>query len=199
MVYFIGNVEKQLVKIGHSVNIEKRITALRTGFPYKLNILKVVSGDYYIERKLHDKFKYLRLEGEWFELNNDLLNFINLSEEDILEEISHSKHIWFKGHGYMLNESLEELYNKGISNIDIAKTLNVSIYKVRRYILNSNLSDNRIIKDPKPTGYYIPKNARKQAYIQYRKGNITQEDLLKILNEYPRKRSGKHAKLDILV
>jgi uncharacterized protein YeeX (DUF496 family) len=64
------------VKIGRSKNPEKRLKQLSTGSPYKLEIIKKIRGNENLEREIHDKFSHLRMNGEWFELTDELSEFI---------------------------------------------------------------------------------------------------------------------------
>lgn len=65
-VYVVGNKEMNICKIGFSNNVFKRLSAIQTGCPFKLEIFCVVEGSVQTERKLHKKYDYLRLNGEWF-------------------------------------------------------------------------------------------------------------------------------------
>ena len=63
------------VKIGKALNVGSRLTSLRVGNP-TLKIIAKLNKD--IEKKLHNLFKYERVCGEWFKLNNDeVLDIIN--------------------------------------------------------------------------------------------------------------------------
>jgi hypothetical protein len=79
-VYFIqaGEGESSAIKIGHSTDVEKRLEQLRTGNHLPLSLLaKIgvpsVADAQDLERRLHNRFKRLRLEGEWFRWSIDLL------------------------------------------------------------------------------------------------------------------------------
>lgn len=77
-VYFIGNREHDLVKIGFTGGDPKRrLNALQTSCPYKLEILLVVDGDPQWERSFHTFCAESRLHGEWFRLSG--------RAEDIME------------------------------------------------------------------------------------------------------------------
>lgn len=76
-IYFIGSVGSMAVKIGKSNNPEKRLAELQTGHPHKLVLYAVVENvtpDY--EMKLHRILAHIRKEGEWFELNDELIDFM---------------------------------------------------------------------------------------------------------------------------
>jgi len=70
-VYIIRQRGKSNVKIGVASNIENRIKSLQTGSPYKLSLVAKIGLSsrmeaYNLEKSLHDKFHWCRMEGEWF-------------------------------------------------------------------------------------------------------------------------------------
>ncbi len=58
-----------LLKIGVTNNIDKRIKSLQTGNPHKIELLYLEErlNPTKAERFLHQYFSKYRLEGEWFE------------------------------------------------------------------------------------------------------------------------------------
>lgn len=75
-VYFIGCPETLRLKIGHAINPYARLSALQTGSPTKLVMTAMHPGSHEDERKLHEKFAAHRLHGEWFELHEDIFEYI---------------------------------------------------------------------------------------------------------------------------
>ena len=72
--YFISN-EDGDVKIGKTTwPIQIRLRQLQTGSSSKLVLLHSMEGDY--EHKFHERFKHLRLHGEWYRGTPALLGFI---------------------------------------------------------------------------------------------------------------------------
>jgi len=73
-VYFIADRRNSLVKIGVSNDRERRIKQLQTGNPFKLEFMGWIEEDndhFQIEKKLHQKYSDKRVNGEWFEINQD--------------------------------------------------------------------------------------------------------------------------------
>jgi len=73
-------------KIGYTKRkVETRLKELKTGNPATFNIEKVYVADQYgasIESRLHDRFKFKKVEGEWFLLEKeDIDNFENYCEQ----------------------------------------------------------------------------------------------------------------------
>lgn len=93
MVYCIGSPERGIVKIGHSINPQKRLMELKTGNPFQLEVLAVIEGDDKKERELHEKFKDLRLAGEWFSYTHDIKEYFFKEADNHmeLEEITMQK------------------------------------------------------------------------------------------------------------
>lgn len=78
-VYFVVSGERdERVKIGHAKNIRKRVAELQTAAPYKLKLAAIMpSGDPpKAEAEQHQKFKALRVQGEWFRLEGGLLDHV---------------------------------------------------------------------------------------------------------------------------
>lgn len=80
-VYFLQHDVAGPIKIGGAFNIDQRIRLLQTGNPCALTLRGYMpverSGDMYtVERAHHQRFWYLRLTGEWFRAEPDLLQFI---------------------------------------------------------------------------------------------------------------------------
>jgi len=85
-VYFLFNKDSNAVKIGRAKNLKKRLKSLQTSSPVRLKLLKSiqVKGEkeaHELERKLHQKFSDLRLGGEWFKAQEDLLIYLDQEGE----------------------------------------------------------------------------------------------------------------------
>lgn len=78
MVYFILDREAGAVKVGYSAAPMKRLAQLQTAIPRKLELLGAVSGDMGTEADFHRRFDkaYKKLEGEWYQANDDILDHI---------------------------------------------------------------------------------------------------------------------------
>ncbi|MFF6903309.1 GIY-YIG nuclease family protein [Streptomyces hydrogenans] len=66
-VYVIGPPGSTRVKIGTSVNPDKRLKELQTGNPDRLEVLWSTPGGRELETALHQAFAAYRTEGEWFD------------------------------------------------------------------------------------------------------------------------------------
>lgn len=69
-VYFIMSTNK-LVKIGVTKNVDRRLSELQTGSPGKMKLLGFIktTKPYDLEKRLHKKYKDLRISGEWFNIH----------------------------------------------------------------------------------------------------------------------------------
>jgi hypothetical protein len=66
-VYLIGTKRGGVVKIGHAVDVDRRLKDLRTGFPGAgIYVLSFIPGSNRLEAGMHDLFSDLRIHGEWF-------------------------------------------------------------------------------------------------------------------------------------
>lgn len=75
-VYFVGY--DRFIKIGHTINLRRRMIELQNASPHKLELYLVIYYDSRIkavrdEKRLHSTYKKQKVRGEWFE-NIDLEN-----------------------------------------------------------------------------------------------------------------------------
>jgi len=75
-VYFIRIGDWGPIKIGITYSIEKRLNELQVGSPWPLRLLGAVRGSRDNERYLHEKFSHMRMEREWFQASDELLEEI---------------------------------------------------------------------------------------------------------------------------
>lgn len=73
-VYFID--AGDLVKIGTTKDISKRLYTLQTGSPVRLTMIGFIAGTEKDEKELHARFSSYRSHGEWFNKSADLINYI---------------------------------------------------------------------------------------------------------------------------
>ena len=71
MIYFVQAGTGGPIKIGYCSDrkgaLERRILALQVGNPFKLTVARTIpGGSRQLERRLHQQFRNLRMEGEWF-------------------------------------------------------------------------------------------------------------------------------------
>lgn len=99
VTYFVQQGEDGPIKIGRAVDVASRVARLQTSTPHALRLLGTLPGGDN-ERKLHERFKHLRMSGEWFKASPDLLSFVadigsqressRDSREDSRESVEHT-------------------------------------------------------------------------------------------------------------
>jgi hypothetical protein len=79
VVYFVQSICGGPVKIGTTrrLRMDKRLQALQTGNPERLHIVRMIRGGVELERAMHARFKHLRLQGEWFEAEDELAEWVS--------------------------------------------------------------------------------------------------------------------------
>ena len=75
-VYFLRFGSDGPIKIGWARNVALRVSELQTGSPVKLHVLASQRGTEQDERDLHRHFAHLRLSGEWFAAEPELLDWV---------------------------------------------------------------------------------------------------------------------------
>lgn len=74
-IYF-GRMSNGAIKIGFSTDIDKRLAGLWHAVPGGISLIATMLGTPEAETWAHRKFAHLRISGEWFRPENDLLEFI---------------------------------------------------------------------------------------------------------------------------
>lgn len=64
------------IKIGFASNFKKRISSLQTSHQKPIEVLAVVPASLVDEFKTHQLFAHLRIRGEWFQNDQELIYFI---------------------------------------------------------------------------------------------------------------------------
>lgn len=73
-LYFIES--DKFIKIGRAVDVNRRLSTLQTDNADNLRILFVKHGSGDQELAIHRLFKYIRVNGEWFEKHKDIYDYI---------------------------------------------------------------------------------------------------------------------------
>lgn len=68
-VYLIGCAQNSLVKIGRSVDVQRRFGDIQRMSPVKLELLWKTEGGWKLESNLHLVFRRRRVHGEWFDFS----------------------------------------------------------------------------------------------------------------------------------
>ncbi len=73
--YFVR--DGDMIKIGSSMRPEDRISGLQTASARALEVLAIVSMEVADEFETHQLFAHLRVRGEWFRAESELLSYIS--------------------------------------------------------------------------------------------------------------------------
>ncbi len=90
IVYFIQTItelKNNPIKIGTTKNLHKRLGKFNTDSPFELKVLGVIEGGTKKETELHILFDHLRIKGEWFRPENELINWIENNTHENLTNI----------------------------------------------------------------------------------------------------------------
>jgi hypothetical protein len=75
-IYFIQLGSSGPIKIGYASRLKARVAQLQTASHEPLTVLAAIPGGFGKERELHSQFANLRLHGEWFRPEPELLAHI---------------------------------------------------------------------------------------------------------------------------
>jgi hypothetical protein len=68
---------KNYIKIGFSTEFDKRLDSFKTDNPFPVSAIHVIDNvTVHVERQLHERFKRLRHQGEWFRYTGSLKRWI---------------------------------------------------------------------------------------------------------------------------
>lgn len=81
-IYFVFAPQHNLIKIGQAIDINKRLSTLRSGSPAQLKLLAHVRffGD--LEGFLHAQLKEHQSHGEWFHAEDRVLSIVEAAIDD---------------------------------------------------------------------------------------------------------------------
>ncbi len=72
VTYFIRHPLTGLIKIGKTIDLDKRIVALECGSGVQLEIIHSETGDF--EKEFHERFSNQRVYGEWFTDDSEVIS-----------------------------------------------------------------------------------------------------------------------------
>lgn len=73
IIYVIGSTPDKPVKIGLTYALSKRLKGIQTGSADKLRVMRTVPGALPTEEWFHERFGHLRINGEWFTFDPEML------------------------------------------------------------------------------------------------------------------------------
>lgn len=76
IIYFVYEDRAQLVKIGMTRDLKKRLSGLQVSSAHPLVVIGHVRGPKELERLLHTAFQHDHVRGEWFKLSDPLLGAV---------------------------------------------------------------------------------------------------------------------------
>lgn len=80
-VYFIRSCSPDAIKIGYSDNVFRRLRQIHGACPSPVSLVAGIPGaDTGTEAELHRRFRALRIHGEWFRSEPELLEFIGATK-----------------------------------------------------------------------------------------------------------------------
>ncbi len=78
-VYFLLNRHSNLLKIGFSQDVERRVKDLQFASGQDLVLLRTEPGARSEEKSLHIRFQHLRVKGEWFSYDGELKAYLEVA------------------------------------------------------------------------------------------------------------------------
>jgi DNA-binding XRE family transcriptional regulator len=115
MIYFIK--QGDYVKIGFTNRFKTRLNQLQVSSPIKLEVLGIIEGNKNDENNMHEKFKHISTNGEWFIYCDELKSYIDLLDNALMWKYGYLENInspigLIKQTRLEKNLSMEELAEK---------------------------------------------------------------------------------------
>ena len=127
--------DSKIVKIGKSSNVAQRKKQIEKEKGFSIDVLAVIDFD--VESDLHEKFKKLRIEGEWFSDNGEIVSFFNSQHEiDVIVKKNKELYLDDKINNDHLNVGIDICQETGFINLSKV----VKAYNARRNLQQFNLS-----------------------------------------------------------
>lgn len=77
VVYFMRAGDDGPIKIGFATDVNRRRQDLQTAQAYTLHIIATIPGNRFTEQRILERFRPLRMNGEWHRPEPELLSFID--------------------------------------------------------------------------------------------------------------------------
>lgn len=74
-LYLVSDIDKTVLKIGSSSNVNTRLLSLKNGNHLKIELLFCLKRFGSKEREVHKMFSKFRLSGEWFKYDESIINY----------------------------------------------------------------------------------------------------------------------------
>ena len=133
-VYVMG-ADHGPVKVGWTVNIEKRLADVQTGYPYDLKVLFSIEHIHarFVEAEAHRRLAAHRLRGEWFDVPRDVAIEAVQSAVGHVDAEPPAADIYERGDwtGAMLAGEMKQL---GLSEEDLAVMAGKSLALVKSWL-----------------------------------------------------------------
>ncbi len=75
-VYFLEAIGENLIKIGFTSNLRRRLANIRSMLPWETELLGVIRGESLQERTIHIRFASFHVRAEWFQNSDEIREFI---------------------------------------------------------------------------------------------------------------------------
>lgn len=138
MIYFIGNKQERKVKIGYSMDryMRGRFLSVQTNCPFDVEVFVTINGMKDTEKYFHNLFVKDHIRGEWFNMSDEIQEFINNPYSPNIKETFRPLLVPISGDTH---KDIEELYSQNMDIIKIARQLGHTYSQVRTHITRRKL------------------------------------------------------------
>ena len=175
-LYLIHDTVSNLLKIGRSVDVKKRLKQLQTANGHKLELLCVLKKQGDLEKKMQEKFVELNTNGEWYKYSDKIINeYIHLGGIILNKDSSTTlfEECWVAYNRKGSKKKSKDYWNKLSDDDKLSVLQHIRVYvssrerqyqkDFERYLRDKTFKDivsngNEIIYDPTlfATNEYLP-------------------------------------------
>lgn len=126
MIYFLQVRGGGPIKIGAAIDVAARVKKLQCACPYDLELLGCIKGSRRQEKRLHRKFSFLRLRGEWFSPGPTLLRYITKKAVNLEQLPAAPESRKMTGHvNFFLSAEQDEVLNRcaAVAGVSVSQVL----------------------------------------------------------------------------
>jgi len=134
VIYFIEVERKKNspIKIGWTDKLQQRLISLQTASPEHLSIVATMLGGLAKEAELHARFSELRIRGEWFRPDKELVEFIKSEAQPYVPP---SRKRWPVAPDPTITDQLiDAIHQSGYTSYFLAKYSELDESAVRRFM-----------------------------------------------------------------
>jgi hypothetical protein len=142
VIYFVQSGNDGPIKIGYTSDVARRINKMQCDTPHKLHVLGVLDAEQNTEKELHSRFAPFRYRAEWYNPEQELLDYAKEHMEPYADPNAEPSAIQIA-----INLAKVKQGNGGVKELtsgDVARIYGVNECNVRRWCESGKLAATKL-------------------------------------------------------